>query len=82
MSCGAEIYEDQKGFIRGCEEFECLGVKIDKEDRQGNYIKNRINRGRAVTAMLNGVQQNRQITIKNKLQTYNSIVENNCYMWS
>ena len=25
--------------IRGCEEFKYLGVKIDEEDRQENYIK-------------------------------------------
>ena len=24
------IFEDQKGCIRGCEEFKYLGVKIDK----------------------------------------------------
>ena len=52
MSCRAE---DQKGCIRGCQEFKYLEVKIDKEDRQRNYIKNRINKGRAITAMLNGV---------------------------
>ena len=28
------ILEDQKGFIKGCEEFDYLGVRIDKEDRQ------------------------------------------------
>ena len=59
LGCGAEtkdfILEDQKGCIRGCEEFKYLGVKIDKEDRQENYIKNRINKGGAVTAMLNMV---------------------------
>ena len=33
--------EDQKGCIRGCEEFKYLGVKINKEDRQENDIKNR-----------------------------------------
>ena len=34
MSCGAEnkdlILEDQKGCIRGCEEFMYLGVKTDQ----------------------------------------------------
>ena len=54
--------EDQKGCIRGCEEFKYLGVKIYKEARQENYIKNRINKGRTVTAMLNNVLWNRQIT--------------------
>ena len=54
-----------------------MGVKIDKEDRQENYVKNRVNNGRAITAMLNGVLWNRQITRKkNKLQIYNSIVKN------
>ena len=64
MGCWAEtknlILENQKGCIRGCEEFKYLGIiKIDKEDRQENYIKNRINRGRAITAMLNGVLWNK-----------------------
>ena len=66
MSCGAEtkdlISEDQKGCIRGCEKFNYLGVKIDKEDRQENYIMNRINKGRAITAKLNDGMWNRQIT--------------------
>ena len=31
-----------KGCIGGCEEFKYLGGKIDKKDRQENYIKNRI----------------------------------------
>ena len=55
MGCGAETkdlrLEDHKDH-KGCEE---LGAKIDKEDRQENYIKNRINKGRAITAMVNGV---------------------------
>ena len=72
MVCGTEtkdlILEDQKGCIRGCEEFKYLGVKIDKEDRQEDDIKNRINKGRAITALLNGALQNRQVTRKNKLQ--------------
>ena len=72
MDCGAEakdlILEDQKGCIRGCEEFEYLGVKIEKKEvRQENYIKNRINKGSAIAAMLNAVMWNRQITRK-KLQ--------------
>ena len=57
MGCGAAtkdlILEDQKSCIRGCEEFKCLGVKFDKEDRQESDIKDRINKGRAATAMLN-----------------------------
>ena len=34
---------NDKGCIRWCEEFKYLIVKIDKEDRQENGIKNRIN---------------------------------------
>ena len=68
MGCGEEtkdlILEDQNGCIRGCEEFKYLGVRIDKGDSQENYIKNRVNKGRAVTAMLNSVLWNRQITRK------------------
>ena len=79
MGCEAETkdltLEDQKGCFRGCEEFKYLGVKIDKEDRQENDIKNRINKGRAVTAMLNSVLWNRHITRKNKLLIYNSTVK-------
>ena len=40
-------YMYRNGSIRLCEEFEYLGVKIDKEDRQKHYINNRINKGRA-----------------------------------
>ena len=69
MGCGAEtkdlILEDQKGCTRGCEEFKYLGVNIDKEDRQEIDIKNRINKGRAITAMLNSELWNRQIKLKN-----------------
>ena len=47
MGCGEEtkdlILEDHEGCIRGCGEFQYLGVKFDKEDRQENDIKNRIN---------------------------------------
>ena len=32
-----------------------MGVKIDKEDRQENYIKYRINECRAITSVLNDV---------------------------
>ena len=57
MGCGAEtknlILEEQNGCIIGYEECKYLGVKIDWEDRQENDIKNRINKNRAVTAMLN-----------------------------
>ena len=56
--------EDQRGCIRGTEKFEYLGVKIDEEDRQGSDIKNRINKGTTITAMLNGILWNRQITRK------------------
>ena len=63
VGCGAETkyltLEDQKGCIRGCGEFKYLGVKIDKEDRQENDIKNRIIKGTAVPAILNSVLWNR-----------------------
>ena len=49
------ILEDKKGFIKGCEEFYYLGVRIDKEGRQGSDIKNRINKDRATIAMLNSI---------------------------
>ena len=52
-----------------------MGVKTDKEDRRENDIKNRINKGRAVTSTLNNVLWNRQVTRKNKLQIYNSVVK-------
>ena len=58
------MLEDQKGCIRGCEEFKYLKVKIDKEGRHENDVKNRINKGRAITAMLNNVLWNRQIIKK------------------
>ena len=58
------ILEDQKGCIRGCEKFNYLGVKIVKMDRQENDIKNWINKCRVVTAMLNSVLWNRQISRK------------------
>jgi hypothetical protein len=77
MGCGEEtkdLYLEDLAF-RECEEFKYLGVKIDKEDGQENYIKNRINKGRAVTATLNSVLWNRQITRKNKLLIYNSTVK-------
>ena len=49
MGCGIKaedlILEDEKGLIKGCEEFDYLGVRIDKEDRQESDIKNRINKG-------------------------------------
>ena len=43
LGCGNKtedlILGDQKGFIKGCEEFDYLGVRIDKEDRQESDIK-------------------------------------------
>ena len=42
--------------------------------RQEN-IKNRINKVRAITAVLNGVLWNRQTIRKKKLQIYNSIIK-------
>ena len=60
--CGTEtkdiILEDQKGCIRGCEEFEYLGIKIDKEHRQGN------NKNRAPTIV--GELLSKAIRIKGK----------------
>ena len=47
---------------------------IKRTDKK-NYIKNRINKDRAITAVLNSVLWNRQITRTNKLLTYNSIVK-------
>ena len=44
-----------------------LIVKSDKEDRQENDIENRINKGRAVTAILNSVLWNNQITRKKEI---------------
>ena len=71
MGCGAEtkdlILEDQKGCIKGCEGFKYLGIQIYKEDRQENDIKNRINKGRAITTMQNGVLWNSQITRKKQI---------------
>ena len=66
--------ENQKGFIKGREEFDYLGVRIDKEDRQESDIKNRINKGRAKIAMLNSILWDRNITKEVKLQIYNSMV--------
>ena len=58
ICCGAEtkdlIVENRKSCLRRCEEFECLLVKIGKEDKQEN-IRNRIDKGRAITAMLSYV---------------------------
>ena len=45
----------------GCEEFKYLRVKIGGQE---NFIKNRITKGRTVTAMLNSVLWNRQVTRK------------------
>ena len=59
--------QDQKGCIRGYEEFKYLGLKIDKEGRQENYIKNRINKGRVIITMLNTVLWNRQTTRKKQI---------------
>ena len=59
MGCGNKmedlILEDQKCFTKGREEFDYLGVRIVKEDRQESDIKNRINKGRAKIAMLNSI---------------------------
>ena len=50
-----------------------LGIKIHKEYRQNNDIKNRIDKGGATMSLLEGVLWNRQITRKTKLQIYYSI---------
>ena len=50
-----------------CEEFGYLWLKLNKEDWQENYIKNRINKG---CNNSNVVLCNRQISRKNKLQIY------------
>ena len=59
MGCGAEtkdlVLEDQKGCIRGCEKFKYLGVKIDKENRQKDHMKDSINNGREIATKLTGV---------------------------
>ena len=56
MRCSVEtahfILEDQESCIRGCEEFQYLGVKIGKEEREENYIKKIINTCRTITTML------------------------------
>jgi hypothetical protein len=38
--------QDQEDCISECEEYEYLGVKIHKEGRRENGVKNRINKGR------------------------------------
>ena len=47
------ILEDQKICIRGCEEFENLGIQMDKEHTQEEDIKKIIIRGRTITATQN-----------------------------
>ena len=75
MGCGIKaedlILEDQKGFIKGCDGFDYLGVRTDKEDRQESDKKNRINKGRATIAILNSILWDRNITKEVKLQIYN-----------
>ena len=48
MGCGIKtedlILEDEKGLIKGCEELDYLGVRIDKEDRQESDIKTELTR--------------------------------------
>ena len=58
------ILEDRKFFIGGCEEFQYMRMKVDKEDRQKHTIKKIINKGRAVIVIVNGVLWYRQITRK------------------
>ena len=66
------IGRSKKGCLVGCEEFKYLGLKIDKEDRQENNVKNRINKGRAITSMLWNIHLTRKrnykhITVKSTL---------------
>ena len=72
MGCEAEtkdlILEDQKGCFRRCEEFKYLEIKIDKEDRKESDIKNKVKKGRAKTAMPNGVLWKKQITRKKQIK--------------
>ena len=62
MGCEADIkhliLEDQKDYIRGCEWLKYLGVKVDEEGREDNYIKNRYYKARAITAMSNALLSN------------------------
>lgn len=78
MSCGEEmkdlVLEDGMGCIKGCEECEYLGVKINSTYSQESDIKYRIQKGRSAIAMLNGVWWDKTITIETKLQIYKSII--------
>ena len=70
MGVGAETKDNigrSERLQQRIEEFKYLRVKIYKKDRQKNNIKNRINKGRAVTAMLNSVLWNTQITRKKQI---------------
>ena len=62
----ALILENQESCVRGCEEFEYLKVKQIKKDRQENDN----NKSRVITAILNLLLWNKQISRKNKLQIY------------
>jgi hypothetical protein len=63
MGCGVQtkdlLLKYQKGCIRGCEDFEYLGVKIVKEDRRENYNKNKINEDRTIIRIRNAVLWNK-----------------------
>ena len=64
MGCGAEnkylVLEDRRGEVAldDVRSFSYLRVKIYKEGGQAINIKNIINKGRAITAMLNDVLWN------------------------
>ena len=73
MKQSPNILEDQKGFFRECKKFRYLGLKQIK--RTDKKMVLRIHRSRTITAMLNGVLWNRQITIKDKLQMCNSVMK-------
>ena len=64
--------EGLKACIRECEEFKYLGVKIDKEDRQENDIKNRINKALEMdylrrSARVSSLQKNPNTAIMSKM---------------
>lgn len=62
------------GCIKGCEECNYLGIKINSKCTQENDIKYRIQKGRSVITMLNGVLWDKNIRIDTKLEIYKSII--------
>ena len=51
------LSSNRKGIIKECSKFEYLGVKINKDFRQKNDVKFKVNEGRP--AMLNGILWNK-----------------------